>query len=169
MARVELPDGEGWERTRMWQLHPHFGEALEHFSRVVQERTILPLSVHEAARMRMADINKCVACQSARPADREAHGLTEEFYAAVSDPARRGDFTEAQQLAIEFAERFSVGVAAFDDPFWVRVHAVFDDAEIVDLTTSCAKWLGFGRINAVLELVPDCELEVAAQLSTPTR
>jgi alkylhydroperoxidase family enzyme len=148
----------------MWQLRPEVGEAAERFSAIVQEQTILPPRVHEAARMRIADINLCVACQAARPADRAAHGLDEEFYAGISDEARRGDYAEAEQLAIEFAERFAQGAQAFDDEFWSRLHGAFTDTEIVDLTVSCAKWLGFGRINAVLELVPECQMEVPARV-----
>ncbi|MCU1449141.1 MAG: carboxymuconolactone decarboxylase [Acidimicrobiales bacterium] len=148
----------------MWQLHPELGEAAEHFSRVIQEHTILPLRVHEAARMRLADINQCVACQGARPADPDAHGLDEEFYAGISDPSRRSGYAAAEQVAIEFAERWADGPSAFDDAFWERMHAAFTDPEIVDLTASCAKWLGFGRMNSVLGLVPECQMQVPAKL-----
>jgi alkylhydroperoxidase family enzyme len=163
MPRVQLPLGEGWERERMWQLAPEIGEAAERFSLAVQEHTILPPRVSEAARMRLADINGCIACQNARPADRNEYGLDEDFYASISDPSRRQQYAEPEQLAIEFAERWAEGVAAFDDEFWDRMHRVFSDREIVDLTASCAKWLGFGRINAVLDLVPQCQMEVPAR------
>src|SRR4051812_33066503 len=109
MARIELPPGEGWERERMWRRGPQLGEAAEHFSRAIQEHPILPTRVSEAARMRLAAINQCVACQDARPADRDAHGLDEAFYAGVSDPTRRSDYAEAEQVAIEFAERWAEG------------------------------------------------------------
>jgi alkylhydroperoxidase family enzyme len=160
MARIDLPDGEGWDRERMWRLRPEIGEAAEHFSRVVQEQTILPPAVSEAARKRLADINHCIACQGARLPDGGTYGLDEAFYEGVSDPTRRADYPDAERLAIEFAERFAQGVEAFDNEFWTRMHGQFTDAEIVDLTASCAKWLGFGRINAVLGLVPVCQMFV---------
>jgi alkylhydroperoxidase family enzyme len=147
----------------MWQHCPEIGEAGERFSRIVQEYTILPMRVSEAARMRMADINGCIACQGARPAEYEQHGLSEAFYAGISDPSRRGEYPEPEKIAIEFSERFAAGASAFDDEFWARLHREFTDTEIVDLTASCAKWLGMGRISAVLELVPECQMTVPAK------
>jgi alkylhydroperoxidase family enzyme len=167
MARVELPQGGGWERDRLWKLRPDIGLPAEAFSALIQERTILPPRVHEGARMRIADINGCIACQGARPHEAAVHRLDEAFYSGISDPERRGEYSESEQVAIEFAERFAAGAAAFDDAFWDRVHASFTDPEIVDLTLSCAKWLGMGRLNAVLELIPTCQMEVlpSAQLA----
>lgn len=162
MPRIDIPDGPGEERQRMWQLHPEFGAAAEQFNRVVQERSILGVREHEAARMRMARINQCEPCSEARMADMDTWSLDEAFYQAVDDPDRRSSFTEREQLAIEFAERYSIGRDAFDDPFWTRLRAAYSDPEIVDLTVSVAKWLALGRMNAVLELTVSCPIRIPA-------
>ncbi len=168
MARVQLPPGEGWERERMWSLRPEMGELVEDFSTAVQEYSILPPRVLEAARMRIAVINGCIACQSSRPSDAETYGLDAAFYDGLSDPALRDRYSDREQAAIEFGERFIAGAAAFDDPFWERMHAAFTDEEIVDLSVCCAKWLAFGRMNAVLDLVPDCPVYVQALGKNPS-
>jgi alkylhydroperoxidase family enzyme len=161
MARIDIPEGAGEERQRMWRLRPELGEAAEAFSAAVQERSIVPVREHEAARIRIAHINGCEPCSGARIADMEAWGIDESFYEDVDDPGRRGRYAAREVGAIEFAERFVAGAGAFDDAFWLRLRAAFSDAEIVDLAASCAKWLGLGRINAVLGLTVSCPIRIA--------
>jgi len=59
MPRIDIPDGPGEERERMWRLRPELGQAAEALSRVVQEQSIIPVREHEAARIRIAHINGC--------------------------------------------------------------------------------------------------------------
>jgi alkylhydroperoxidase family enzyme len=165
VARIELPDGDGPDRSRMWQLlTPEVGEAAERFSAVIQSDSIVPVPEHEAARIRLAHINGCEPCSDARIADMDAFGLDEAFYRDVDDPGLRDRYAPRVQLAIGFAERFAAGAEAFDDEFWTQLRAAYTDAEIVDLTASCAKWLGLGRINAVLGLTVACPIAI-----TPSR
>ena len=162
MGRIELPAGDG--RAPLWELAPELGPATDGFSRAVQECTVLPVRVAEAARMRIAELNGCVVCRETRVEDLAAHGMDEEFYAGVGDPARRHRYSEQEALAIEFAERFVAGAVAFDDDFWARAGAVFTPQETVVLTVSAAKWLALGRINAVLDLTMSCPV----RLTPPT-
>ena len=161
MARIDLPPGVGEERDRMWAMRPEFAAAADAFSRIIQDSTILPVREHEAARIRIAHINGCEICMEARVAGMEAFRLDEAFYADVNDPARRSRFTRREGLAVEFAGRFAAGAAAFDDAFWTEMRTAFSAAEIVDLAASCAKWLGLGRINAVLGLTATCPARIA--------
>jgi alkylhydroperoxidase family enzyme len=59
MARVEIPDGEGREASRIWQLAPHLGAGLHAMSEAVYERSSLPIREREVARMRIAQLNEC--------------------------------------------------------------------------------------------------------------
>ncbi len=162
MARIDLPEGHDPDRARMWRLiAPEIGEAAEAFSRTIQESSIVPVPEHEAARIRIAHINGCEPCSDARIANMAGFGLDEAFYANVDDPALRGGYAPRVQLAIAFAERFAAGKDAFDDAYWTDLRAAFTDAEIVDLAASCAKWLGLGRINAILDLTVACPIEIA--------
>lgn len=59
MARVEIPDGEGMEATRIWALAPHMGLGLHAMSEAVYEKSSLPIREREVARMRIAQLNEC--------------------------------------------------------------------------------------------------------------
>lgn len=158
MATIELPEGPGTERERLWSLRPVFGAAADHFNDVVQNNSILSLREQEAARARIAHINGCEPCSNARVADMAAHGLDESFYSDVDDPARRERFSVRERLAIEFAERFAAGKEAFDGQFWTDLQGAFQTDEIFDLAMSVAKWLALGRVNAVFDLAVACPI-----------
>lgn len=59
MARIDIPDGEGRQASRMWQLAPHLGIGLHAMSEAVYERSSLPIREREVARMRIAQLNQC--------------------------------------------------------------------------------------------------------------
>lgn len=159
MARIDLPEGPGEERERMWRFRPEMGAAADAFSAAVQECSTLTVREQEAARTRIAHINRCIPCTDARIDDMAAWGLDEAFYANVDapDPDR---YSLRERLAIGFAERFAAGAETFDDAFWDDMRNAFDDGEIVDLAAGCAKWLGLGRINAVLDLQRSCPIRL---------
>jgi alkylhydroperoxidase family enzyme len=59
MARIDIPDGDGLERRRLWQLAPELGAALGGMTDAVYTKTTLDVRVREVARMRIAQINRC--------------------------------------------------------------------------------------------------------------
>lgn len=59
MARIDIPDGDGLERRRMWQLSPELGIAVSGMTDAVYTKTSLDVRVREVARMRVAQINRC--------------------------------------------------------------------------------------------------------------
>lgn len=160
MPEIDLPAGDGEDTTRMWSLAPHLGAAAKAFSDAVQDGVALPLREMEAARIRIAHINGCIPCSDARIEDPAGLGIDESFYADVDDPAKRGRYTAREALAIGFAERFAAGREAYDDAFWDAMRAHFSPTEIVELTVSCAKWMGLGRVNAVLGLEVSCPIVI---------
>ncbi|GAA4881592.1 carboxymuconolactone decarboxylase family protein [Pseudonocardia benzenivorans] len=159
MSPFDLPPGEG--RAPLWQLCPELGPATEAFSATVQADTRLPVRVAEAARMRVAELNGCQVCRDTRVDDLAAHGMDEAFYTGVGDPDLRDRYAPEEALAIEFAERFVAWTQAFDEPFWSRMRATFEPAEIVALVVSTSKWLALGRINAVLDLAVACPVRLS--------
>ncbi|EZP74080.1 hypothetical protein BV96_00168 [Sphingomonas paucimobilis] len=140
------------------------------FSKAVYQHSILSLREFEGARSRIAQINGCVICQQFRAAKdapsmfaatgvRPDHLISdngpapdEAFYDAVEQWRTSPLFSPRERLAIEFAERFAQEpkVIAADEDFWERAHALFSDAEIVDLAHSVAAWVGLGRVAHVL-------------------
>ena len=59
MARIDVPEGPGLERERVWYHSPHFGMAAKAVSDVVYEQSVLAPREREVARMRIAQINEC--------------------------------------------------------------------------------------------------------------
>ena len=59
MARVEVPDGEGREASRLWELAPKLGAGMHAMGKAVYEDTSLSVRLREVARMRIAQLNAC--------------------------------------------------------------------------------------------------------------
>lgn len=157
MARLQLPDGDAPEIYRVWMLRPEMGVAVGGLAEAVYEKSALPPRVREAARMRMARINECQVCLGWRIPELAEQGVDEELYAHVEDP-EAGDYSEAERLAIEYAERYALDHLSLDDAFFDRMREHFTDAEILDLTICIGNWLAFGRLNQVLQLDVICDV-----------
>jgi alkylhydroperoxidase family enzyme len=59
MARIGIPDGEGLERSRMWQLQPDLAKGVGITGKTLYTQVSLDVRVREIARMRVAQINQC--------------------------------------------------------------------------------------------------------------
>ena len=76
----------------------------------------------------------------------------EDLYRSVGEWRESDGYSEAEKLAIEFAERYCLDHLSLNDEFFERLRTQFSDEEILDLTTCCAMFLGLGRMLAVLDL-----------------
>jgi AhpD family alkylhydroperoxidase len=163
MARIALPPGDGEEGRRMWSLRPDLDVAAQAFGTALQDAARLPLRVREAARIRIAYANGCIPCSQARPEDAERFGLDEDFYAHAANPARRGDYGVQEALALRFAECFTGGAETFNDALWADLNTAFAPSELLELAILCAKWLGLGRLNAVMDISQSCPIRFPAE------
>ncbi|MGA9278165.1 carboxymuconolactone decarboxylase family protein [Ilumatobacter sp.] len=59
MAKINIPEGEGMEAKRIWQLAPHLGAAMGAMGEAVYAQTSLSVREREVARMRVAQLNEC--------------------------------------------------------------------------------------------------------------
>lgn len=105
----------------------------------------------ELVRLRIAILNGCRTCQSARLApesvpERHAVGIWEEDFAASPD------YTEAELAAVEFAERMAVDHHGIGDAEIEALREHFGDAEILELMMMAGQYIGFGRTLAILQL-----------------
>jgi len=155
MARITIPEGEGGELYQVWALSPELGSAVGALSAAVYGERLVEPRVREVARMRIAHINGCNVCQEWRFPEMADRGVTEELYAHVDDPDA-GDYSTAERLAIEYADKFALDHRSLDDAFFERMRAEFSDAEIVELTAMIGNWLAFGRFQAVLDIAEAC-------------
>jgi alkylhydroperoxidase family enzyme len=144
MARLEVPPGEGGDAVQIWSLQPALGTAAMRLVDAAYNKSILPVRVREAARMRIAQLNECTVCLAFRADKVKEQGLGEDFYGAVG--LSDGDeLSEQERLAVDYAERFAVDHTSIDDDCIQRLRGAFTDAEILDLTICCSAFLGLGR------------------------
>jgi alkylhydroperoxidase family enzyme len=133
------------------------------YSSAVYDKSSLSLREFEAARVTMARINQCAICidwRTARDVPSRAadpNEVPESFY----DQVGAGDLTgldDRERLAAEFAERYSTDHLGMDDAFWARLHAHYNDDELVDLALCVASWLALGRFNQVFDIDGACRV-----------
>jgi alkylhydroperoxidase family enzyme len=160
MARLDVPDGPGGETAMIWTLRPDRGAMVERMIRGAYQQSILPAEERELARMRIAQINDCVACSDFRAPSVQQADLTPELYANVAAYPTYPGYTPRQRLAIEYAERFATAHASIDDAFFERLRGLFTDEEILDLTLCIAVFLGLGRTLTVLGVDQSCAIDV---------
>jgi alkylhydroperoxidase family enzyme len=160
MARIDIPPGDGGDAVQLWTLRPEMGGAINRLIDAAYNKSVLPVRVREAARMRIAQLNDCPVCLTFRAASVKDKGVSEDFYAHVADHGTSDLYSEQERLAIAYAERFAIDHLAIDDAFFVGLRAVFTDAEILDLTICLAAFLGLGRLLRVLGIEETSLLDV---------
>jgi alkylhydroperoxidase family enzyme len=124
----------------------------------VYEQSILPVRERELARMRIAQINDCAICQQWRKTTGTAEAMTEDDFANVGNYRTYPGYSERERLAVEYAERFALDHTNLDDDFFSRLHAVYSDAELLDLTVCIGAWLALGRTMNVLGIDESCRI-----------
>ncbi len=87
------------------------------------------------------------------------HGVTEDLYAHVEQHRDSPEYSEAERVAIEYAERFALDHLSIDDEFMTRLRASFSDADVLDLTICIGNFMAFGRLTQVLKLDQECSIE----------
>jgi AhpD family alkylhydroperoxidase len=144
VARLDIPPGVGGDAVQIWSLTPALGTAAMRLVDAAYNKSILPVRVREAARMRVAQLNECTVCLNFRADTVKEQGLAEEFYCAVG-AADQGELSEEERLAVAYAERFALDHTSIDDEFIERLRGTFTDPEILDLTICLSAFLGLGR------------------------
>ena len=165
MARIDLPPGDAPENTRALALRPSFQAAVDQLERAVW-RSQLPRRLHELVRMRVAFVNQCSVCMTWR---NPTWCDDEVLLGAVDQWATAPGFTDAERVALEYAERFCVDSTGIDDDLLGRLGEHFDAGMIVDLTLVVGKYLALGRFSQVLGLDQACDLVFDASGTLTTR
>ena len=159
MARITVPEGAGGELVQVWSLSPELGATVGGLSAAVYGDRLVSPRVREVARMRIAQINGCVICQQWRSTPGAEGAVTEDDYAHVMEWRAHDGYSEREQIAIDYAERFALDHHTIDGDFYARMRAAsFTDAEILDLTVCIGGWMALGRTLHVLGLDDACKI-----------
>jgi alkylhydroperoxidase family enzyme len=150
MARIEAPESGMGEHIDWALLRPKMAAGMGKLSEAVYGNSQLPVREREAARWTIALLNDCAVCRDTRAKDGSAVGADEPFYLEATDWRASTTLSEREKAAAEFAERFALDHLAMDDAFWDRMHTLFSEEELADLTICCGMFLGMGRALAVV-------------------
>jgi len=160
MARIRIPEGEGPEAARLFNLQPDIGMALAGVSGAIYQKTRLSMREREAVRMRVALINQCPICLGFRFPELVEQGVTEAFYDEVENWQASSEFSARERLAIEYTERFMQDHLNIGDDFFEQLHEHFSDEEIFDLSGTIAGLMANGRILQVLKIDQQCSINL---------
>ena len=136
----------------VWSLRPEMAGMVDRMIATAYQRSKIPPSEREVARMRIAQLNACDACATFRAPSVIEAGVTDDEYTHVEEWKTWPGYTDRQRLAIEYAERFAADHRTIDDEQFTRLRTQFADDEILDLTLCLSIWLGLGRTLAVLQV-----------------
>jgi alkylhydroperoxidase family enzyme len=159
VPHIAVPEGKADPEVRVWALRPEMGMGAGALSHAIYDESIVPVRERELARMRIAQINGCVICQQWRSTPGAEEAVTEDDYANVLEWRTHDGYSQREQLAIDYAERFALDHHSIDGDFYARLRAAsFTDAEILDLTVCIGGWLALGRTLHVLGLDDACKI-----------
>jgi alkylhydroperoxidase family enzyme len=103
----------------------------------------------ELVRLRIATLNGCAACRSARL---DPDHVSESEAAVGVDMPERESFSPRERAALRFAERMALDHHSISDDEIRLMRSHFTEAEFLELLMMTGQYIGFGRMAAVLRL-----------------
>ncbi len=163
MARIELPgvDADGGdELIGLWSLNPALSGAAAGLSAAVYASDLVPMRTRELMRMRIAHVNRCEVCLETRPADTQAAGVSEDDYEHLLEWATWPGYTDAERVAIEFAERFAIDHMSLDDSWFAVAREHYTDGQLHGMAVMIGSWVALGRVQTVFDVHAACPLRL---------
>ena len=78
--------------------------------------------------------------------------MTDEKIAALADYAASPLYTEAERVALEYADRMTITGREVTDEFFARLRGIYSDDEIVELTAVIAWENASSKFNRALRV-----------------
>jgi len=104
----------------------------------------------ELCRLRMATLIGSAADMGLREPRAVTAGLTEELVELLPSWPTAAEFTDAQRVALGFAEQYVIDAHGFTDDDMAVMHEHFTDPQLATLTTACATFDALARVRTVL-------------------
>lgn len=95
-----------------------------------------------------------------RVAQLAQHELTEDAYEHVSDWATWPGYSDAERIAIEFAEKFAIDHLALDDAWFAVAKGHYTDEQLHGMALMIGTWYAFGRMQTVFDVHLSCALRL---------
>ncbi len=134
---------------------PELAKAFVGFGGAMKRSRTLPPRLVELVRLRVAFHNQCRSCMAIRYTEAANDGVTEDLVCSLERPAQADNLTEAEKAAIDYGERMATNHLSIDDAVYDRLRQHFTEAQIVELGTTVAFFVGFGRLAATWHMVEE--------------
>jgi alkylhydroperoxidase family enzyme len=102
-----------------------------------------------------------------RYADAVDDGVTEDLVCALEKPHEAPDLTDAERVALRYADLLANNHLAIDDAFYALLKTHFSEKALVELGMVCALCIGFGRLSASWDMTEDLPERFKAQGTEP--
>lgn len=145
----------GMMNLRILAHRPELAKAYARFAGTVKQPGVLPRRLVELVRLRVAFHNQCRSCMAIRYADGVSDGVTEDLVCQLEAPEEAPDLTDAERVALRFADLFAADHWSIDDETFAMLREHFDEAQIVELAMNVALFVGFGRLSMAWDLVDE--------------
>lgn len=110
----------------------------------------LGVRLTELVRIAVAQTTRCPVCMAGRHPAAVAEGMDEALVAEIGSP-ERSCMTPAEQVAVDFAQRFATDHLAITDEDKARLREHFDPEQVVQLALLCVFCL-VGRFSMLAGL-----------------
>lgn len=140
---------------RMFAHRPNIAKGIIALGGGIKADWTLSARMMELVRLRIAYHNQCRSCLAIRYRDALDEGVDEDLVCSLQAPPDAPNLTEAEKVAIDYADRFATNHLSIDDETIAHMRALFTEAQIVELASWVAFCVGFGRFGAVLDMVEE--------------
>jgi len=143
---------------RMMAHKPAAAAGLLAFNRALGATRELTDRLTELVRLRIAFHNQCRSCMAIRYRGGDGETIDEGLVCALEYPQTAADLSEAELLALAYADLFCTDHLAIGDDTYAGLRSHFSEAQIVELGLLCALCVGVGRLGAswnMVEELPD--------------
>lgn len=130
---------------QVWAHRPAVAAAWLNVLQTLQDTALLSDRERELARLTIASISQCRACQIARKTD----AVSDQDIDCITTNISR--FSRREQLAIQFAEQLAIDHSALDDVVYEDLLAHFSEAELAELHMYCGLMLAGGKLTYALQ------------------
>jgi alkylhydroperoxidase family enzyme len=84
------------------------------------------------------------------------HQLTEDDYANVAEWATWPGYSEADRIAIEYAEKFALDHLSLDDAWFAKAREYFTEDQLHGMALMIGTWIALGRLLTILDIHVTC-------------
>jgi alkylhydroperoxidase family enzyme len=148
---------------RMFAHKPAIAKGVAALGAGIGQDRALPDRLVELVRLRIAFHNQCRSCMAIRYNSGVEDGVDEPLVCSLEKPMEAPNLTEAERMALDYADRFALNHFTIDDRYFSELRKHFSEVDLVELGTWIAFCVGFGRLAATWDMteeLPDAYREV---------